>query len=163
MTLKASSFASCPQDLIGYITCSLRIYFQFTKRDVVTRNSPFVPVLLFISHCSTTTSDNDQAVKRQAHPALSLLKKHALYSTPASLQTSLTFGWQKRLSVLGIQTKTWGGLMKDISTILLTSAFVLFSLLVLISAARTPDRTTEMLHDDQQRISDLGLRFTFKR
>ena len=31
--------------------------------------------------------------------------------------------------------------MKDISTILLASVFVLFSLIVLISAASTPDRT----------------------
>jgi hypothetical protein len=43
----------------------------------VTRNRPFVPVLLFISHCRTTTSDDDQAVKRQAHPALTS-QKHAL-------------------------------------------------------------------------------------
>jgi hypothetical protein len=53
--------------------------------------------------------------------------------------------------------------MKDISTILLASVFVLISLLVLLSAARTPDRTSSTLHDDQQRVSDLGLRFAFKR
>ena len=53
--------------------------------------------------------------------------------------------------------------MKDISTILLASAFVLFSLIVLLSAARTPDRTSSTLNNDQQRVSDLGLRFTLKR
>jgi cellobiose-specific phosphotransferase system component IIC len=55
------------------------------------------------------------------------------------------------------------GFMKDISTILLASVFVLFSLIVLLSAARTPDRTSWTLDNDQQRVSDLGLRFAFKR
>ena len=40
--------------------------------------------------------------------------------------------------------------MKDISTILLASVFVLFSLIVLISAASTPDRTSSTLDNDQQ-------------
>jgi hypothetical protein len=53
--------------------------------------------------------------------------------------------------------------MKDISTILLASVFVLFSLIVLISAASNPDRTSSTLDNDQQRVSDLGLRFAFKR
>jgi hypothetical protein len=56
-----------------------------------------------------------------------------------------------------------GGLMKDISTILLASVFVLFSLIILISASSTPDRTSSTLDNDQQRVSDLGLRFAFKR
>jgi hypothetical protein len=55
------------------------------------------------------------------------------------------------------------GFMKDISTILLASVFVLFSLIILISAANTPDRTSSTLDNDQQRVSDLGLRFAFKR
>ena len=55
------------------------------------------------------------------------------------------------------------GFMKDISTILLASVFVLFSLIVLISAASTPDYTSSTLDNDQQRVSDLGLRFAFKR
>ena len=55
------------------------------------------------------------------------------------------------------------GFMKDISTILLASVFVLFSLIVLISAASSPDRTSSTLDNDQQRVSDLGLRFAFKR
>jgi len=53
--------------------------------------------------------------------------------------------------------------MKDIWTILMASVFVLFSLLVLLSAASTPDRTSSKLVNDQQRVSDLGLRFAFKR
>jgi hypothetical protein len=53
--------------------------------------------------------------------------------------------------------------MKDISTILLASVFVLFSLIVLLSAASTPDPTSATLDNDQQRVSDLGLRFVFKR
>jgi hypothetical protein len=55
------------------------------------------------------------------------------------------------------------GFMKDISTILLATVFVLFSLIVLLSAASTPDRTSWTLDNDQQRVSDLGLRFAFKR
>jgi hypothetical protein len=53
--------------------------------------------------------------------------------------------------------------MKDISTILLGTVFVLFSLIVLLSAASTPDRTSSTLNHDRQRVSDLGLRFAFKR
>ena len=53
--------------------------------------------------------------------------------------------------------------MRDFSTILLASLFVLFSLIVLISAASTPDYTSSTLDNDQQRVSDLGLRFVFKR
>jgi len=53
--------------------------------------------------------------------------------------------------------------MKDFSTILMASLFVLFSLIVLLSAASAPDRTSSTLDNDQQRISDLGLRFVFKR
>ena len=55
------------------------------------------------------------------------------------------------------------GFMKDISTILLASVFVLFSLIVLLSAASTSDRTSSTLDNDQQKVSDLGLRFAFKR
>ena len=55
------------------------------------------------------------------------------------------------------------GFMKDISTILLASVFVLFSLSVLLSAARTLDRTSSTLDNDQQRVSDLRLRLAFKR
>ena len=53
--------------------------------------------------------------------------------------------------------------MRDFSTILMASLFVLFSLIVLISAASTRDRTSSTLDNDQQRVSDLGLRFAFKR
>jgi hypothetical protein len=53
--------------------------------------------------------------------------------------------------------------MKDILTIFLASVFVLFSLIVLISAARTPDHRSLTLDNDQQKVSDLGLRFVFKR
>jgi hypothetical protein len=55
------------------------------------------------------------------------------------------------------------GFMKDISTVLLASVFVLFSLIVLLSAASAPDRTSSTLDNDQQRISDLRLRFAFQK
>jgi hypothetical protein len=39
----------------------------------------------------------------------------------------------------------------------------IISLIVLLSAASTSDRTSSTLDNDQQRVSDLGLRFAFKR
>jgi hypothetical protein len=53
--------------------------------------------------------------------------------------------------------------MKDFLMILLASVFVLFSLIVLLSAPRTPDHRSLALDNDQQKVSDLGLRFSFKR
>jgi hypothetical protein len=53
--------------------------------------------------------------------------------------------------------------MKDIWTTLLASAFVLFSLIVLLSAASAPDRTSSILVDNSERVADLRLRFAFKR
>jgi hypothetical protein len=53
--------------------------------------------------------------------------------------------------------------MRDFSRILMASLFVLFSLSVLLSAASTPDLASSTLDNDQQRVSDLGLRFAFKR
>jgi hypothetical protein len=53
--------------------------------------------------------------------------------------------------------------MKDISTILLASGFILFSLIVLLWAASTPDWTSWTLDNDQQRVSDVGLRFVLKK
>ena len=100
-TPAAPIFISCPQDLIGQVTCSLRICSHFTDRD-----------------------------RRRKGPSFRALGE---------------------------------GFMRDIWTILLASVFVLFSLSVLLSAASTPDRTSSMLDNDQQRVSDLGLRFAFKR
>jgi hypothetical protein len=67
------------------------------------------------------------------------------------------------LALLRLASTALGDFMKDISTILLASVFVLFSLIVLLSAASTPDRTSSTLDNDQQKVSDLGLRFAFKR
>ena len=53
--------------------------------------------------------------------------------------------------------------MRDFWTILMASLFVLFSLIVLLSVASTLDRTSSTLDNDQQRVSDLGLRFVLKR
>jgi len=55
------------------------------------------------------------------------------------------------------------GFMKDNLTMLLASVFVLFSLIVLLSAARTPDHRSLTLDNGEQKVSDLGLRFAFKR
>jgi hypothetical protein len=53
--------------------------------------------------------------------------------------------------------------MKDIWTTLLASGFVLFVLIVLLSAAAHPDRTSSTLVNNSERVSDLGLRFAFLR
>jgi hypothetical protein len=55
------------------------------------------------------------------------------------------------------------GFMKDILTMLSATLFILFSLMVLLSAASAPDPTSWTLDNDQQRISDVGLRLAFKR
>ena len=53
--------------------------------------------------------------------------------------------------------------MKDNLTMLLATVFVLFSLIVLLSAARTPDHRSLTLDNGEQKVSDLGLRFALKR
>ena len=53
--------------------------------------------------------------------------------------------------------------MKDNLTMLLASVFVLFSLIVLLSATHTPDHRSLTLDNGEQKVSDLGLRFAFKR
>jgi hypothetical protein len=73
----------------AYHLLSLEFNPTFTERDAVARNHPFVPVLLSISGCGTVSARSDQALMRQAPSS----------STPAPLQTSLTFWWLKRLSV----------------------------------------------------------------
>jgi hypothetical protein len=53
--------------------------------------------------------------------------------------------------------------MKDILTMLLASVFVFLALIVLLSAARTPDRKSLTLENNEQKVSDLGLLFALKR
>ena len=52
--------------------------------------------------------------------------------------------------------------MKDITATHLATVFVLFSLIVLLSAEINPDSTSSPLVNNQERISDVGLRFAFK-
>ena len=53
--------------------------------------------------------------------------------------------------------------MKDISATLLVSSFVLFALISLLTAIETSESTRSALINDQERVSDLGLRFAFTR
>jgi hypothetical protein len=53
--------------------------------------------------------------------------------------------------------------MKDITAVVLASVFVLYSLIVLLSVELNTDRTSSPLVNNQERISDVGLRFAFKR
>ena len=53
-------------------------------------------------------------------------------------------------------------LMKDITTTLL-AIFVLYALIVLLSVEITPDGTGSPSVSNQERISEVGLRFAFKR
>jgi hypothetical protein len=52
--------------------------------------------------------------------------------------------------------------MKDISAVLLATLFVVLSLMTLILAERTPEART-IVANNQERVSELGLLFAFKR
>jgi hypothetical protein len=56
-----------------------------------------------------------------------------------------------------------GVFMKDITTALLAIVFVLYSLIALLSAEINQDRTSSPLVINEERISDIGLRFALKR
>ena len=53
--------------------------------------------------------------------------------------------------------------MKEITAALLAIVFVIYSLIVLLSVEHIPDGTSSPLVSNQERISDVGLRFAFKR
>jgi hypothetical protein len=53
--------------------------------------------------------------------------------------------------------------MKDFTATLLAIVFVLYALIVLLSVEITPDGTSSLLISNQERISEVGLRFAFKR
>jgi hypothetical protein len=56
-----------------------------------------------------------------------------------------------------------GVFMKEITAALLAIVFVLYSLIVLLSAEINPDGTSSPVISNQERISEVGLRFAFKR
>jgi hypothetical protein len=56
-----------------------------------------------------------------------------------------------------------GVFMKDITAVVLATVFVLYSLIVLLSVELNPDSASSPLVHNQERISDVGLRFAFKR
>jgi hypothetical protein len=68
-----------------------------------------------------------------------------------------------RLQLHQIQTKAWGGFMKDVSAVLLATLFVLLSLMSLIFAERSSEVTTAMRASSRERVSEVGLLFAFKR
>ncbi len=53
--------------------------------------------------------------------------------------------------------------MKDIIAALLATSLVVLSLIGLLSTENARDYTSSASADNPERISDLGLRFTFKR
>jgi hypothetical protein len=53
--------------------------------------------------------------------------------------------------------------MKDIAAVVLATVFVLYSLIVLLSVELNPDSASSPSVNNQERISDVGLRFAFKR
>ncbi len=52
--------------------------------------------------------------------------------------------------------------MKDITATVL-AIFVLYALIVLLSVEITPDGTSSVLVSNQERISEVGIRFALKR
>ena len=64
---------------------------HFTERDVVARNQPFVPVLLFfVPGCGTVTADNGLAAEEQSTPALAS-QKHTVVLNSAAPPESVNF------------------------------------------------------------------------
>ena len=55
-----------------------------------------------------------------------------------------------------------GSFMKEISVTLLVSGFVLFALISLLTAIRSSESASSVIYN-QETVSDLGLRFAFKR
>ena len=53
--------------------------------------------------------------------------------------------------------------MKNITVALLAIGFVLYSLIALLSVERNRDSTSSPLVSNQEKISELGLRVTFRR
>ncbi len=53
--------------------------------------------------------------------------------------------------------------MKDISATLLVSGFVLFALISLLTAIHTPESSRLVLNNNQERVSELGLRFALTK
>jgi hypothetical protein len=53
--------------------------------------------------------------------------------------------------------------MKEITGVLLATLFVLYSLMVLVSVELSPDSNNSPPVNNEERISDVGLRFAFKR
>lgn len=53
--------------------------------------------------------------------------------------------------------------MKDIIAALLATSLVVLSLIGLLSTENARDYTSSALNDRPEKLSDLGLRFTFKR
>ena len=87
---------------MGHVRCSVRVYSHFTERDVVARNQPFVPVLLFFPWgCATASADNNQAAQKQATPALASQKQALVSNSAAPLksvnlfveETSISFAY----------------------------------------------------------------------
>jgi hypothetical protein len=53
--------------------------------------------------------------------------------------------------------------MKPISATLLAGGFVLFALISLLTAIQSSESTSSALINHQEKVSDIGLRFAFKR
>jgi hypothetical protein len=53
--------------------------------------------------------------------------------------------------------------MKNITTVLLATIFVLYSLIALLSVERNRDSMSSPLVSNQEKISELGLRVAFQR
>jgi hypothetical protein len=54
-----------------------------------------------------------------------------------------------------------GSVMKDITAALLATGFVLYSLIALLSVELNQDSTSSPLIDNEERISEIGLRVAF--
>src|SRR5262245_59303502 len=84
---------------MGHVSCSVRICSPFSERDVVARDQPFVPVLLFlIWGYGTVTADNDRAVEQPAKPALASQKDTIVFNSAAPPESVNLFGAETSIS-----------------------------------------------------------------
>jgi len=99
-------------------------------------------------------------VRRVEHAILKQIEIHGprfeFYSPPLLSRRA-----SESQPVLWVQ-QNMAVLMKDITTTLL-AIFVLYALIVLLSVEITPDVTGSPSVSNQEKISEVGLRFAFKR
>ena len=74
-------------------------------------------------------------------------------------------GQQSRAHVnkFGAHKQNWAAFVRDIVPSIVATLLVLYALVALLSAELSSDKKSTPVVSNEQRVSDLGLRFAFKR